>query len=287
MCKYPDRLSATRDPGTVLPDPIHNRSLVLVVFSVALVLTVLGGSACAATVVRQYVAPSVELSRLAGQPAVLLHVPRVETRYRDNTGQRPDSVLSDSFLVEAAQGLLLFETSKLFTLAGATELAMSLNPVTAPPQYSCLDSFLVDSARSAEVVRNAALSAGAAYVISPLSCSINYIANRPAGWRDDKYGPSYARPVTYTAFTTIAVQVWDSSGALLLERSVKTSANRSLLYGLFARKRKKETDIVNMASRFYASPIVKSMYQSAETAFSLADMELRMERKASVGRRRY
>jgi hypothetical protein len=104
------------------------------------------------------------------------------------------------------------------------------------------------------------------FVVVPYSCEIKHVTIRPAGWRRDRFGSAYERPVSYTAKTSFHVQVWDKTGRLIYERIGKSDTGRPILYSFLKREKKPDKDIVKYAKRFYAPPLVKSLYNSIKLA---------------------
>ena len=232
----------------------------------ATLLLAMLGSGCTVPSVTQYAAPGFSPADLEGSAAVLLPVGRVAMEHRDRTGREPEPIHSDTFLTEAVNGLVLFAASNHFTLLGGGD-----EGAAQPHGNRCRSMFEgagSDTAGSFPPIRDIAVHYGVPFVILPCDFRVRYTISRPTGWRDDRFGPSYERPVNYTAVTTAHIQVWDSSGVLLLERRATTSADRSMLYGLFRRSREREGNIVVLATRFYASPIVKSLDEATRQVFS-------------------
>ena len=109
----------------------------------------------------------------------------------------------------------------------------------------------------------------AGLIVIPIGCCIQQTATQERGWRDDKYGPSYARPVKYYAEARFHVQIWDGKGILLYERIGKGSSGRPLLYRLFKRDPKKSETYTAFARRVFAPPLVKALNEAVVDALKL------------------
>jgi hypothetical protein len=208
--------------------------------------------------------------------ALCLPVDTLHVRYVDNTKAMPDTLFNDSFFMEAANGLLLFEVSKNFSIRQWTPQDAS---VGAPTDADSLAVFrhggfsrLLKDTGSIKAVSNHVADLAKKYntdlVVVPYTCLIRNFAVRPAGWRNDKYGtsPGYERPISYTSKTEFHVQIWDKSGTLLYEKIGKSDAGRPVFYSLLKKEKHPDKDIVKYAKRIYAPPLVKSLYNSIKAA---------------------
>jgi hypothetical protein len=201
-----------------------------------------------------------------GKVALCVPLDSVRLASVDNTTSSPDTLFSDSFLVEAANRMLAFEVSKNFK-TGALKRDNSDSAAVFPHTgYSRLDRDTADLQRIAALVRRLAEKNGADLVVIPYSLTIRQVTIKPAGWRNDRFGPGYERPVSYTAKTSFHVQIWDRTGRLVYERTGKTDTGRPFLYSLFKREKKIDKDIVKYAKRFFAPPLVKALYKAIELA---------------------
>jgi hypothetical protein len=198
-------------------------------------------------------------------PLDTLHV-----TYVDNTKAAPDTLFNDSFFLEAANSLLLYEASKNFSVRqwtpGASFGADSL-AVFRRGGYSRLARDTASLALASGRVKDLAKKYNADLVAIPYACVIRNLTVRPTGWRNGKYdGPGYERPISYTAKTEFHVQIWDKNGALLFERIGKSDTGRPVFYSLLKKEKHPDKDIVKYAKRMYAPPLVKSLYNSIKAS---------------------
>jgi hypothetical protein len=211
--------------------------------------------------------------------ALCLPVDTIHVTYVDNTKAIADTLFNDSFFIEAANSLLLYEAAKNFPLRqlGAPQGASKDTSVGADSLaafrhggYSRLTHDTASLPLIAGFVRDLSKKYNADLVIVPYAYVVRNVVIRPAGWRNDKFaGPGYDRPVSYTAKTEFHVQIWDKSGALLYERIGKSDTGRPILYSLMKKEKHADKDIVKYAKRFYAPPLVKSLYNSIKAALQV------------------
>ena len=213
------------------------------------------------------------LLRNISKTALCLPVDTLRVRYVDNTKAMPDTLFNDSFFMEAANSLMLFEVSKNFTIRQWAPKDSDSIAVFRRGGFSRLahDSVLIPAVSN--YISALAKRYAADLVVIPYACSIKHITLRPSGWRDDKYAasPGYERPISYTARTEFHVQIWDKSGALLYERVGKSDTGRPVFYSFLKKEKKPDKDIVKYAKRFYAPPLVKSLYNSIKEALRVRE----------------
>jgi hypothetical protein len=239
--------------------------ILLCTFGVA-VATLCG---CAAHMAAAVNDPASQLANSA-KSALYLPVDTLHVTYIDNTKAIPDTLFNDSFFMEAANGLLMYEVSKNFTIRQWTpqdtdSLAFFRQGGFSPLTHDTTSLHLI-----ARRVSELAKKCNADLVVVPYSCKIKHFTVRPTGWRNDKYaGPGYERPISYTAKTEFHVQIWDKDGALLFERIGKSDTGRPILYSFLKKEKNPDKDIVKYAKRFYAPPLVKSLYNSIKAAMQI------------------
>jgi hypothetical protein len=206
----------------------------------------------------------------AGKRVVCVPLRSVRSSYTNSAHVADGQMHTDSFMVEAFNALLPFEASKVLTTvactSGGTQALMD-----SAPSFSLLAADSADSVGAASFFRALALRCDVDYVLYPYACTVDYAITTSKGWRDDKYGQSYARPIAYRAGTSVHTQFWNREGKLVMERIGSARADRSLMHSFFKRKRDKEDNMVLAASRFYATPILKSLYKSIEAALWLKE----------------
>ncbi len=193
----------------------------------------------------------------------IAYVPRreVDIRYRDNTRALPDSQFSDTFFIETVNALLKYELSQQFgTVIGVSDdLVDSLGESVLG--YSRISGDTTDYPIAAGAIRTIAESAGAELVFVPYSVQVRHSTYQPDTWRTQ--GPSYERPTSISAMSSLLGQIWGADGTLLYERISVKDAGRPILYNLL-RKREPDEDIVRYAKRVYSAPMVKALYRAIQ-----------------------
>jgi hypothetical protein len=201
-----------------------------------------------------------------GKSALCLPLDSLRVTYVDNTKSVADTLFNDSFFVQAVNGLLSFEVSQNFTMCRSRPDTLDSLVVFRRGGYSVLDKDTANLHFVSLRVQELAKKHNADIVVVPYACEIRHVTIRPAGWRRDRFGPAYERPVSYTAKTSFHVQVWDKTGRLIYERTGKSDTGRPILYSFLKREKIPDRDIVKYAKRFYAPPLVKSLYNSIKLA---------------------
>jgi|GEM_PF-1080468 hypothetical protein len=190
---------------------------------------------------------------------------RVE--YLDNTKLRPDSLYADSFLTEAANGLLMFEVAQRYRVSPERTSAEDSVENLEKRGYSALAHDTALRILTSKRVSALAEKYSVDLVVVPYSCVVKQRAEQEKGWRNSS-GPGYDRPVSFSATTAVIIQLWDKSGRLLYERIGKGDTGRPILYTLF-KKEKPGGDIVKFAKKMYAPPLIKSLYGSIKEAMRI------------------
>ncbi len=205
---------------------------------------------------------------LLDQGKIALRIPldSLHVAYVDNTSPVPDTLFNDSFFIEAANGLLSYEISRNFKVSQCGRDSTDSLNVFRHSGYSRLENDTTFVQNISNHIRQLAAKYHADIVVVPYSLTIKYVTIRPAGWRHDRFGPSYERPVSYTAKTTFHVQIWDKTGRIIYEREGRSDTGRPILYSLLKKEKHPDKDIVKYAKRFYAPPLVKSLYNSIRLA---------------------
>jgi hypothetical protein len=198
--------------------------------------------------------------------ALCLPLDSLHVIYVDNTKSVADTLFNDSFFVEAVNGLLSYEVSQNFNICQGQPDSLDSLSLFRRNGYSILDKDTVYLQFISRHVQELAKKHHADIIIVPYSCEIKHVTIRPTGWRQDRFGSAYERPISYTAKTSFHVQVWDKTGRLLYERIGKSDTGRPILYSFLKREKKPDKDIVKYAKRFYAPPLVKSLYNSIKLA---------------------
>jgi len=204
------------------------------------------------------------------QTVLCLPLDTLHVTYADNTKSIPDTLFNDSFFIEAANGLLLYEASQDFNLAHFVPADSDSISFIKRTGFSRLNADTASLLLISEYVKGLAKKHKTDLVIIPYSCIIRHITVRPTGWRNDKFsGPGYEKPISYTAKTEFHVQIWDKNGTLLFERIGKSDTGRPIFYSFLKKEKKPDKDIVKYAKRFYAPPLIKSLYNSIKVALQV------------------
>jgi hypothetical protein len=197
---------------------------------------------------------------------VYLPIDSIHVSYVDNTKSRPDILFNDSFFIEAANGLLAYEISKSYTLCHS--LPDSLDSLRFFTRGGS-SRLMGDTASLQDIshrIKALAAKHNTDLIVVPYSFAIKHLAIQPTGWRQDRFGPAYDRPISYLAKTSVHLQIWDKSGRLLYERIGKSDTGRPILYSILKNEKNPDGDIVKYAKRFYAPPLVKSLYNAIKSA---------------------
>lgn len=203
------------------------------------------------------------LSELLTGADRIAYIPRsqIDIRYRDNTRALPDSQFSETFFLETVNALIKYELSQQFaTVTGAPpDLIDSLGQ--SPYGYSRISADTLDYSATSAAIQSVAECTGAELVFVPYSVQVRHSTHQPQSWRSR--GPSYERPVSISAASTLHGQIWGADGTLLYERISVKDAGRPILYNLLAKKEPDE-DIVRYAKRVYSPPLVKAVYRAIQ-----------------------
>jgi hypothetical protein len=205
-------------------------------------------------------------SRLSDPTIVALCLPLAKVRvdYIDETKLHPAAEFADSFLLEAANGFLLYESMRAFKMNCRQSGREKPCEAFEPGEFS---AFSKDSSRFQEVskrIRDLAEACSVDVVVLPRSCAIQQRIVQPKGFRG-RSGPGYERPLSFSAVTSFHVQIWSRGGQLLYERIGRNSTGKPVLYA-FLKKEKPAGDIVQFAKKMYAPPLIKSLYASIQSA---------------------
>ena len=188
----------------------------------------------------------------------------VRQKLFDNTKALPDTRFSDSFFVEAVNGLMPYEVSQRFRLCPA-EKPDSAGPMVVA-RYSELTGEKSDRDSAIAQVRRIAARCGADLVAVPFACSIEHHVNQPKGWRNGQ--GYYEKPISYAAETAFHLQIWTGDGRLIFERIGVATTGRPVLYSIFKKEKQGTEAIADFARHFYAPPLVKSLYAAIKNAMA-------------------
>jgi hypothetical protein len=192
-------------------------------------------------------------------PFKTLHV-----EYEDNTRLKPTVQYSDSFLLEAASSLLLFEATQKFKMLPSQRGGRNPVDTMASSAYSVLTHDTTLFSETSKRIRELAARCSVDIVILPYSCFIIQQVRQPKGWRNCN-GPGYGRPSAFSAKTNVHIQVWNKNGQLLFERIGRSDTGKPILYSLL-KKENPGDDIVLFAKKIYAPPLIRSLSASIKNA---------------------
>jgi hypothetical protein len=193
-------------------------------------------------------------------------VPIIVVRQKlfDNTKALPDTQFSDSFFVEAVNGLMPYVISQHFRACPAAK------PDSAGPavvgRYSELTGEKSNRDTVAAQILRVAARCGADLVAVPFACSIEHHVNQPKGWRNGQ--GYYEKPISYAAETAFHLQIWTGDGRLIFERIGVATTGRPVLYSIFKKEKQGTEAIADFARHFYAPPLVKSLYAAIKNAMA-------------------
>jgi hypothetical protein len=202
--------------------------------------------------------------RLKDSKSVALCVPfkKIHVEYFDDTKLKPDSQFTDSFFVEAANGFLLFEAMRDFKIAAQKPFQKEMIENLDGTGFSVLMNHTGSLPEVSRRIRDLATRCSVDIVIVPYSCSVSQWISQPKPWRN-RNGPGYERPISFSATTSVHIQVWSKNGELLFERIGTSDTGKPLLYSKL-KKEKPTDDIVQFAKKIYAPPLIKSLYTSIQ-----------------------
>jgi hypothetical protein len=203
------------------------------------------------------------------EKALCLPLLKFRIEQMDNMRTSSDTIAAvDSLIIDAANGLLVYETSQHFKL---TACSADMDTGQSNTLFRNLGAFL-DSSDSrmtalSATVRAMAQSCGADLVVIPYSCLVKHISLQQKGWHESN-SPGYARPISFKAQTEINLQIWNKEGNLIYERISRDHTGQPMLYSFLKQEKPGRDNVVQYAKRFYAPPIIRSLYQSIRLAFA-------------------
>ncbi len=199
--------------------------------------------------------------------ALCLPLAAIRAEYLDETKSKPESQFADSFLLESVNAFLLYGTMQSFAVVPQGKLRPDSAQSPSCPGYSILARDTASFAETSKRIRDLAVRCSADVVVLPYACSVKQRISQAKGWRNTG-GPGYDRPVSFSAATSVHIQIWSRDGRLLHERIGRSDTGKPILYSLL-KKDKPAGDIVQFAKKMYAPPLIKSLYASMESALRL------------------
>ncbi len=208
-------------------------------------------------------------SELINSELVALCLPfgDMHVEYIDDTKLKADHQYTDSFLLDAADGLLLYEVMKTFKISPHRIQPQDSIEKLRNQRYSILAHDTASLQITSQSIRELAARCSVDIVVLPYSGSIEQRTIQSKGWRNSS-GPGYERPVSFSAKTVVHIQLWNKEGRLLYERIAESTTGKPILYS-FLKKEKSDGDIVRFAKNLYAPPLIKSIYASIKLAMRI------------------
>jgi hypothetical protein len=185
----------------------------------------------------------------------------------------PATRQQDSFFVDVTNALAQYEISRHYKILhfDPADSGGAENTGCASSQPDAVWSLLASDAGSPEklgaFVRSIAQKCSVDLVIFPYSCELRGSSFKPRGWRNDKYGKYYERPVSFTTEAVFHLQIWEKSGKLAFERKGKGYGSKPIFHSVL----KKESmgsgiggiDIKNLI----APPLIGALTNATTDAF--------------------
>ena len=223
---------------------------------------------CCAPPVQQLVFRSSESTMRSDVPRTLLFIPigTITSQYLDNTTLLPEIELSDSFYCDAANNLLLYECSRVFTVKNVQGTDSS-NHID---RWTSFSNDTTGKGCAVLSIRQHTEMAGVEYAMVVYSCGIKHTATQQDGWRQGKYSGAYERPVAYLASAYIHAQLWNKEGVLLFEKRGTGSFGRPIFYNTMKKRgRNKSADVVNYSRKLFSPPLLRALSKAARNAMML------------------
>jgi hypothetical protein len=118
-----------------------------------------------------------------------------------------------------------------------------------------------------EAIRSIASQCSVDLVVLPIKASVKETLGRGGGWRSDKYGQSYERPVTCIAEASISLQIWDRNGNIVFKSNGKGASKQPLFYSLLKREKPKKEDLVHFSKNVFAPPLIRALSSAVKEIF--------------------
>lgn len=212
---------------------------------------------------------------VADTSAVTLYIPleKVAMAVVNETRSPHSPMLNGPFFIEVANALLQYEVSQRFTVL---PFPLPDTPHTVAPNQTATFQKLLRKRfadtraapeKTGEVVRAIARECSVDLIILPLNCSIKETLGRQGGWRGDKYGKSYERPVNCIAEASINLEIWDKSGNQLYRNKAKGMSRQPIFLSLIRTNKPKGNDIVNFSKNIFAPPAIRALSSAIQNVF--------------------
>jgi hypothetical protein len=212
---------------------------------------------------------------LSDTTLVSLYIPlqKVTITVKDETESLLPPIISEAFFIEVANALVQYEVSRRFKVM-PFPISDTQNFAPANTADSLLKTFrmkiLADSGlleKTGATIRSIASQCAVDLIILPLKASVKETLGKRGGWRSDKYGQSYERPVTCIAEASISLQIWDRNGKMVYKSNGKGASKQPLFYSLLKREKPKKEDLVHFSKNVFAPPLIRALSSAVKDIF--------------------
>lgn len=203
---------------------------------------------------------------------VSLYIPlqKVTITVKDETGSLHPPIISEAFFIEVANALVQYEVAQRFKVLHQTVSDTSAAPSSTVPCQGSLSfrsAIPADPEKVAEAIRSIASKCSVDLVVLPIKASVKETLGKRGGWRSDKYGQSYERPVTCIAEASISLQIWDRNGKMVYTSNGKGASKQPLFYSLLKREKPKKEDLVHFSKNVFAPPLIRALSSAVKDIF--------------------
>jgi hypothetical protein len=182
------------------------------------------------------------------------------------------SINYDSFYIEMANALALYEVSKHFKLfqhkadTGDSRQQDSI-AFQLPAYWSRLSQDTGSFEKISFFVKKTTEKYGVDLIIVPCECLLKETETETPAWRDNKYGKYYEKPSTIDAKAVFHVQIWDKNGCLLYERKGTGLSKRPVLYDALKQKKPSNQSLNEYSKNIFAPTLVRALGEACRNAF--------------------
>jgi hypothetical protein len=199
--------------------------------------------------------PSRELTDTA-HDAVIIPIRTMNITCLNGKRKTPDTLVFDTFLIDAANAFLLNEVNMYYSVRTIPETDRNTAIDTRQNFYSVLTADTDAFEATAACVRECAARYTTDLVIVPYRTTCRYITVESKQRYRKNHSDHYHRPLRCRAEITLHIQIWNSDGALLYERVECTDSGRPMI----VMKPKKDSSSVNVSARpLYNPPIIRAL----------------------------
>jgi hypothetical protein len=176
---------------------------------------------------------------------------------------------NEAFFIEVANALSQYEESQCFKVKHSA-IPDSGTTVTSPVRESFRSQIIADSGspeRIAGLMQSIAEQCSVDLVILPLKASIKETISKQGGWRSDKYGNSYERPLNCRAEASISLQIWNRKGKMVYTHTGNGISRQPLFYAVFKHEKPKKEDLVQFSKNIFAPPLIRALSSAVKESF--------------------